>query len=217
MKKKIGLLILILAVMGGGWFGVQSYLDSVRYISTDDARVDGDLIKVSPEISGRVTEVRVKEGDAVDAGETLARLEEKNTSLQNRDAALVKAPGTGVVIKKFVTSGETVSPGQRVFLLANLQTLFVSARVEETKIARVKVGEPVTINIDAFPGRPIQGIVQEVGLASDSTYSLLPTSNASGNFIKVTQRVPVKIKILDQEGLKLLPGMNAVVTISTGG
>ncbi len=217
MKKKIGLLILALVVIGGGSFGVKSYLDSTHYVTTDDARIDGELVKVSPELSGRVIEVRVKEGDAVDAGETMARLEEKNTSLANRDAALVKAPGTGVVIKKFVTVGETVSPGQRVFLLANLQNLFVSARIEETKISRVKVGEPVTINIDAFPDHPIQGIVEQVGLASDSTYSLLPTSNASGNFIKVTQRIPVKIKILNQDGLKLLPGMNAVVNISTGG
>lgn len=217
MKKKIGLLILALLVVGGGSFGVKSYLDSIHYVSTDDARVDGNLVKVSPEISGRVTEVRVKEGDSVNAGETLARLEEKNTSLQNRDAALVKAPGTGVVIKKFLTPGETVAPGQRVFLLANLDNLFVSARIDETKIERVKVGEPVTIHIDAFPDHEIQGIVQEVGLAADSAYSLLPTSNASGNFIKVTQRIPVKIKILDQGGLRLLPGMNAVVNISTGG
>ncbi|MCK9906931.1 biotin/lipoyl-binding protein, partial [Frankia sp. Cpl3] len=85
----------------------------MNHVTTDDARIDGRLVKVSPEISGRVTEVRIKEGDAVAAGETLARLDEKNTSLQNRDSALVKAPGTGVVIKEFVSVGENVSPGQR--------------------------------------------------------------------------------------------------------
>ncbi len=217
MKKKIGLLILSLVVLGAGGYGVKSYLDSIRYVTTDDARIDGDLVKVSPEIAGRVTELRVKEGDAVEAGETLARLEEKNTSLQNRDAALVKAPGAGVVVKKFVSVGENVSPGQRVFLLANLDDLYVSARIEETKISRVKVGEPVTVNVDAYPNHPLRGIVEQIGLASDSTYSLLPTSNASGNYIKVTQRIPIKIKILDREGLQLLPGMNAVVNISTGG
>lgn len=217
MKKKIVLAILALLVLGGGGYGVKQYLASLNHVKTDDARIDGRLIKVSPEISGRVTEVRVKEGDAVEAGETLARLDEKNTSLQNRDAALVKAPGTGIVVKEFVTVGENVSPGQRVFLLANLDDLYVSARIEETKIEHISVGDKVTLNIDAFPGHQLQGVVEQIGLAADSAYSLLPTSNASGNFIKVTQRIPVKIKIQDQQGLKLLPGMNAVVDIATRG
>ncbi|NGQ94790.1 HlyD family secretion protein [Brevibacillus sp. SYP-B805] len=217
MKKKIGLLVLVLLVLGGGGYGAKAYIDSTHYVTTDDARIDGELIKVSPEIMGRVTELRVKEGDAVEAGETLARLEEKNTTLQNRDAALVKAPGAGVIIKKFVSVGENVSPGQRLFLLANLQDLYVSARIEETKIERVAVGDLVTIDVDAFPHHPLQGVVEQIGLASDSTYSLLPTTNSSGNFIKVTQRIPIKIRILDQEGLKLLPGMNVVVKIATEG
>lgn len=217
MKKKIGLTILALVILGGGAFGVKSFLDSTRFVTTDDARIDGDVLKVSPEISGRVTEMRVKEGDSVESGETLARLDEKNTSLQNRDSALVKAPGAGMILKKFVSVGESVAPGQRVFLLADMQNLFVSARIEETKVNRIKVGEPVTISVDAYPGQELKGIVEEVGFASDSVFSLLPTSNASGNFIKVTQRIPIKIKILDQDGLRLLPGMNAVVNISTGG
>lgn len=217
MKKKILLVILALLVVGGGGYGVKRYLASMNHVTTDDARIDGRLVKVSPEISGRVTEVRIKEGDAVAAGETLARLDEKNTSLQNRDSALVKAPGTGVVIKEFVSVGENVSPGQRLFLLANLDDLYVSARIEETKIEKISVGDKVTLAIDAFPGHQLQGVVEQIGLAADSTFSLLPTSNASGNFIKVTQRIPVKIKILDEQGLKLLPGMNAFVDIATRG
>ncbi|MFM1651587.1 HlyD family secretion protein [Brevibacillus sp. B_LB10_24] len=217
MKKKIGLLILALLILGGGAFGTRQYLYAMSHVTTDDAKIDGRLVKVSPEIAGRVTEVRIKEGDAVEAGETLARLDEKNASLQNRDSALVKAPVTGVVIKEFVSVGENVSPGQRVFLLANLDDLYVSARIEETKIERIHVGDPVSFTIDAFSGKQLQGVVEQIGLAADSTFSLLPTSNASGNFIKVTQRIPVKIKILDSNGLKLLPGMNTVVDITTRG
>lgn len=217
MKKKIGLLILVLLVLGGGGFGVKAYVSSLNHITTDDARIDGAMVKVSPEIAGRVTEVRIKEGDAVEAGETLARLDEKNTSLQNRDAALVKAPAAGMIIKEFVTVGENVAPGQRVFLLANLDELYVSARIDETKIERVAVGDSVSLRVDAFPDTTLEGVVEQIGFAADSTYSLLPTSNASGNFIKVTQRIPIKIKILNSHGLKLLPGMNTEVDIATRG
>ncbi|MGO0060721.1 HlyD family secretion protein [Brevibacillus fluminis] len=217
MKKKIGLLVLLLVVLGGGGYGVKAYVDSMNHITTDDARIDGALVKVSPEIAGRVTEVRIKEGDTVEAGETLARLDEKNTSLTTRDAALVKAPAAGMILKEFVTVGENVAPGQRVFLLANMDELYVSARIDETKIERVAVGDTVSLHVDAFPNAELRGVVEQIGLAADSTYSLLPTSNASGNFIKVTQRIPIKIKILDNQGLRLLPGMNTTVDITTRG
>lgn len=217
MKKKIGMLILALLVLGGGGYGVKAYVSSMNHVSTDDARIDGALVKVSPEIAGRVTEVRIKEGDTVEAGETLARLDEKNTSLATRDAALVKAPVAGVILKEFVSVGETVAPGQRVFLLANMDELYVSARIDETKIERAAVGDAVELHVDAFPDTTLQGVVERIGLAADSTYSLLPTSNASGNFIKVTQRIPIKIKILDRQGLQLLPGMNTTVDITTRG
>lgn len=217
MKKKAGIGILAVIVLSSLVYGIYTYIDSVRYVTTEDARIDGDLIKVSPEIAGRVLDIRVKEGDRVAAGETLARLEEKNTTLQTRDSALVRAPVAGRVVKKQVSEGEWVSPGQRLFLLADMENLFVSARIEETQLRRVAVGQEVRIAVDAFPGKDLTGVVEQVGLAADSVFSLLPTSNVSGNFIKVTQRIPVKIRIIDPQGLDLLPGMNAVIKISSGG
>ncbi|MBM7867849.1 HlyD family efflux transporter periplasmic adaptor subunit [Heliobacterium gestii] len=217
MKKtiaKVAGAALLLSALG---YAGYSYIDSIRYVTTDDARIDADMIKVGPEIAGRVMEIRVKEGDLVQAGETMVRLEEKNTTLQNRDSALVRSPGTGLVMKKTVNDGELVSPGQRLFLLADFQHLYVSARIEETKIHRLAVGEPVTLTVDAFPGQELKGVVEQVGYAADSVFSLLPSSNVSGNFIKVTQRIPVKIKILDDQGLRILPGMNVIAKISTGG
>lgn len=217
MKKKIGLGVLLTVLLASLAYGGYSYWVSVNYVTTDDACIDGELLKVGPEIAGRVLEIRVKEGELVAAGETMARLEEKNTSWQSRDSALVRSPAAGSVIKKFVNEGEQAVPGQRLFLVADLSHLYVSARIEETKIRRLAVGQPVTVQVDAFPGKRLQGIVEQIGLAADSTFSLLPTTNVSGNFIKVTQRIPVKIKILDSQGLRVLPGMNAVVKIATGG
>ncbi len=217
MKKKIALLLLVLMVLGGGFFAGKAYVDSRRYVTTDDARIEGDLATVSPEIAGKLTDLHVKEGDEVAPGETLARLEEKNTDWQHRDAALVKSPARGVVVKMFASEGENVSPGQRLMVVADLREVYVFAQVEETKIERVAVGQPVRIDVDAYPDRPLEGIVEQVGLAAESAYSLLPSTNASGNYIKVTQRIPVKIKLLETRGLKLLPGMNVVVRIDVGG
>ncbi|MCW2279425.1 HlyD family secretion protein [Heliophilum fasciatum] len=215
MKKKIALSVggvLLAALLS---YGGYSYIDSVRYVTTDDARIDADMIKVGPEIAGRVMEIRVKEGDLVQAGETMVRLEEKNTTLQNRDSALVRAPGTGQVMKKMVNDGELVSPGQRLFLLADYKHLYVTARIEETKINRITVGAPVQLKVDAFPGKKLSGVVEQVGFAADSVFAVLPTSNVSGNFIKVTQRIPIKIKLLDDQGLRILPGMNVIAKIAT--
>ncbi|MDD4588630.1 MAG: efflux RND transporter periplasmic adaptor subunit [Heliobacteriaceae bacterium] len=206
-QKKIGLAVLACLLLGVAVYGICTYLDSVRFVKTDDARIDGELVRVSPEIAGRVLELRVKEGDLVTAGEPLARL----------DAALVKSPVAGQVVKKFVSPGELVSPGQRLFLVADLAALGVTARIEETKIRRIAVGQPVRVTVDAFPGQVLSGVVEQVGLAADSTFALLPTTNVAGNFIKVTQRIPVKIKLLDHQGLAIVPGMNVVVKIAAGG
>ncbi len=217
MKKKIGLLVMLLVFLGGAAFGAKAYMDSRDYVTSDDARIDAILVKATPEITGRVDKILVKEGDTVAANEEMVRLEEKSTTSQNRDSALVKAPEAGVVVKSFAHEGEVVSPGQRMFLLANFDELFVSARIEETRIGRIAVGNPVTIRVDAFPDKKLEGIVEQIGLTTDSLFSVLPISNSSGNYIKVTQRIPVKIKVLDTQGLKLMPGMNAVVSIATGG
>lgn len=217
MKKKVGMGVIVLILLSAALYGGYSYWQAINYVSTEDARVDAELIKVGPEIAGKVLDVRVKEGDMVAAGETMVRLDDKNTSWQSRDSSLVSSPAAGRVIKKFVNEGELVSPGQRLFLMADLDHLYVSARIEETKINRLAVGQPVEITVDAYKGRTFTGIVEQIGLAADSTFSLLPSTNVSGNFIKVTQRVPIKIKVLNFEKLQVLPGMNAVVKIATGG
>jgi membrane fusion protein (multidrug efflux system) len=122
------------------------------------------------------------------------------------------APSDGVVAKKEVVVGEMVSPGQSVVSVVDPESVYLEAMVDETHIQHVKRGEPVRIEIDAYPGRTFEGHVSEVGVATGSEFALIPQNNASGNFTKVVQRLPVKIALENPDHM-LKPGMSAVVAI----
>jgi multidrug resistance efflux pump len=89
----------------------------------------------------------------------------------------------------------------------------VTARVDETDVADVHVGALVDMDVDAFPGVPVQGVVEEVQGSSAGAFSLFPQNNSSGNFQKVTQVIPIKIALLNTDGARLAPGMNVTVHI----
>jgi membrane fusion protein (multidrug efflux system) len=141
-----------------------------------------------------------------------------NTKLANTQ---LYAPYDGVVAKRWVIDGDVVSPGQPIFTVFDLQDIWVTANFEETKIASFQVGDSVRISVDAFPDNSYSGVVMFVGAATASQFSLIPPNNASGNFTKVTQRVPVKISIRSDKSdpkdgpAKLIPGMSVVVDIDT--
>jgi multidrug resistance efflux pump len=136
----------------------------------------------------------------------------KNAQLQ-LDNAVVKAPVAGVVANKSVDAGEVVAVGQPLFSITNLNDVWVAANIEETHVGKVQPGQKVDISVDAYGGRTFQGEVSEVGSATGSQFSLLPTENTSGNYTKVTQRLPVKIKVNNTGEALLKPGMSAVVDI----
>ena len=122
----------------------------------------------------------------------------------------------GIVDKVFVDTGEYMVPGQRVLLMHNPETVSITANIKETQIRHVRVGMPVSIQVDAYPDRVFAGSVEKVGDTATSQFSLLPSTNPSGNFTKVTQRIAVKIAV-DQSDNLLKPGMMAEVDIDVGG
>lgn len=122
------------------------------------------------------------------------------------------APLTGEVAQVHRLAGENIQPGQPVMAIVGAEGIYVNAFVEETKIAPVKVGQPVRVEIDAFSGRDFAGRVADIGPAAGSEFALIPQNTGSGNFTKVVQRLPVKIRVEDPQGL-LRPGMSATVHI----
>jgi membrane fusion protein, multidrug efflux system len=127
----------------------------------------------------------------------------------------IYAPGDGTVGERQVRPGQLVSPGTQVISFVAL-TKWVQANFRETQLTNVKVGDPAELRIDEYPGQLIRGKVVEIAPASGSQFALLPPDNATGNFTKVVQRVPVKIALDDSTfATKLRPGLSVVAAVRT--
>lgn len=130
--------------------------------------------------------------------------------------AEVRAPGDGVVSKKSVEVGQVVQMGQPLLALVPLRDVWVVANFKETQLSRVRPGMPATVEVDTFPGEVFHGTVDSLSAGTGARFSLLPPENATGNWVKVVQRVPVKIR-LDPRELgnphTLRAGMSAYVVI----
>jgi len=150
------------------------------------------------------------------------RHEEAEIAAQRDQQALdiadrtIKSPIDGVVSETFVDAGEFVSPGQRLMLIHNPATVWVEANIKETDIRHLAPGMAVDVSIDAYPDLSFTGTIARIGQAATSEFALLPNPNPSGNFTKVTQRLPVRVA-LEPSDVALRPGMMAVVNIEIPG
>jgi len=145
--------------------------------------------------------------------EIATRLERQRLDLEDR---IVKSPLDGVVDRKFVEAGEYVSPGQRLMLLHDPGKVWIEANIKETELRRLAVGQTVQVQVDAYPDEVFEGRVERIGHSATSTFALLPSPNPSGNFTKITQRVPVRIALAQRDG-RLRPGMMVEIKVATGG
>ncbi|WP_027717637.1 HlyD family secretion protein [Desulfovirgula thermocuniculi] len=211
-NKKVIVAVLLLAVLSLAGVSFYYWYTNAYFVSTEDAKVDADLFRVSPQVSGKILEVYVEEGQAVRAGEVVARLDDTTLQAANPDLAVVRAPVDGLVVKKLARPGEMAAPGQPVVVLVDPKDLYVTANIEEDKLRRVRVGQQVDISLDALPGKTFTGRVERIGKASLSVFSLLPSSSG-GSFTKVVQRVPVKIVFNEKPGEYVEVGTNAFVRI----
>tara|TARA_B110000037_G_scaffold36762_1_gene44863 strand:- start:1435 stop:2598 length:1164 start_codon:yes stop_codon:yes gene_type:complete len=142
--------------------------------------------------------------------ETRARIERQRLDVTDR---AVKSPINGVIDKTFVNVGEYVTPGQRLLLVHNPAGIWVEANVKETVVSKLSVGQSVNIHVDAYPDEAFIGTVANIGSAATSQFALLPTPNPSGNFTKITQRMPIRITI-EKPDPRLRPGMMVEVKIA---
>ena len=323
-KVYIPLIVVVVLVLGGGWYW---YRDYSRYISTDDAYIDGDRVAVGSKILGRILHEYATEGDSVKKGMLLAELDSTELNAQKKltiasknqfvaitrqteakylldeesvkvqkinfqkakddydrakvqiaggvltqeqfdhiqkayesaraqfDAAQTElvvskaqiassqasvesadaqiglteaqlkntklyAPFDGVIARRWLLVGDIAQPGQSIFTVTSEKPLWVIIYIEETKLEDIKIGQDAVFTVDAFPGVKFTGKVFYIGSNSASQFSLIPPSNASGNFTKTTQRVPVKISIDKAENSKgepvsprLISGMSVIMKL----
>lgn len=141
--------------------------------------------------------------------EAQARLDLARLRLEE---TVITSPVDGVVSQAIADPGEHVQPGQPIAIVNDPQDVWVEANIEETDIRKVQLGQPVDLDVDAYPQRRFVGKVIQIGAATRSEFAIIPAGSASAHFIKVTQRLPVKIAVDNREGL-LKPGMMVVVGI----
>ncbi|WAC39135.1 HlyD family secretion protein [Pedobacter sp. SL55] len=161
-------------------------------------------------------------------GTTQSQLNVSNSGVTQRQAEVdfaklqlsytqIKAPTTGIVGKKSVQKGQLVQAGQSLFSIVNDNSIYVTANFKETQLEKIHAGQKVKIDVDAYPDQEIEGEVYNFSPITGAKGSLLPPDNATGNFVKVIQRVPVKIKIINKDKTileKLRPGMSVKVSVA---
>ena len=167
----------------------------------------------------RVLEAKLRQVEEIDKRiqallEKKKALESKRLDLQNLLAeTILKSPVDGYVVKRFVTEGEVVRQGQFIYALYDPRDVYILALLEETKLEGVKKGNRVFIKIDAYPDEEFIGEVEEINRATAGKFALIPRDITAGEFTKVAQRIPVKIKILKGNKKLLRIGMSGEVAI----
>jgi membrane fusion protein (multidrug efflux system) len=197
------------AQFDGGVITKEQYDHAKKAKETAQAQVDAAKAQLV------VSKTRIQSADAsitsADAQIGVIGTQLRNTKLY--------APSEGVIAKRWLLQGDIAQPGQSIFTVNNNSKFWIQVYLEETKMETLHIGQSAKFTIDTYPGVVFTGKIFTIGSSTASQFSLIPPNNASGNFTKVTQRVPVKISIdATEDGRKipsfnLLTGMSAIVKI----
>jgi len=196
-------------------FASRQALDNAR---TQHDKAAADVSAAKAALAAAKANVAVLEAQRVEAERSLEGLR-TDLAQAERDLSftVVRAPIDGVIGNKSVELGQLVQPDTRIAAVVPLDEVYIDANFKETQLAGIHAGQTVEVEVDAFPGRRIQGRVESISPASGALFSLLPPENATGNFTKIVQRLPVRIRlprdVTQEHGLR--PGMSVVVTVDT--
>jgi membrane fusion protein (multidrug efflux system) len=294
-KIVIPMFVVVLGIALATW---QYYVNARDFIATDDAYIDANRVSISAKMLGRIDQLLVEEGDTVQQGQVLVKLDDSDLRAQEDQAkaslalsrenialaevsldrartdferastqfkeniipkeqfdhakseyesararssiagaqtfaakaqlgiietqlknTVVASPMNGVVSKRWALVGDVIQPGQPIFAVYDLKNIWVTANLEETSLSMLRSSGKVEITVDSYPDIKFSGRVFQIGSNTASQFSLIPPNNASGNFTKITQRVPVKISIErnagadPQQRVDLLPGMSVEIKV----
>ncbi len=202
----------------------QQLIAAQTQVTIANAQYQESLSKRQSSLATAKGQSASAQSDKAQISTTEALVEQRNAELiiaeDELHRAYVLAPCDGIVTKRAVQSGQYVSTGQSLCAVINDQHLWVSANVKETQLASIREGQEVEIKVDAYPNLMLKGKVASFEGATGAKFSLLPPDNASGNFVKVVQRFPIKISLRpltanDRAKTPLYPGLSAFVKIKT--
>ncbi|TWE08479.1 HlyD family secretion protein [Neobacillus bataviensis] len=205
-------IIILIVLVGGGFAGYAYYNKTVNYLTTDNAQIAGQQVSIVAPANGKLIGWDGKVGDSFSKDEAIGTILTTGTDGQPTEMK-VTLPTNGTVVQSSAVPNSFVAAGTPLAQVYDLNNLWVTANIDETKIDEIAVGQDVDIYVDAFPNSTLKGKIQQIGLATAGTFSLLPSSNNTANYTKVTQVVPVKVSIDDNKGVGIVPGMNVTVRI----
>ncbi|SHF13586.1 HlyD family secretion protein [Seinonella peptonophila] len=195
--------IVIAAIAIGGY---AYYSEAANYVKTDDAKITGDLMPVTTDTAGKITDWQGTVGKTFKKGDVIGKVA---LPTGTKD---ITAPIDGTIVQNKTNNEQLVAPGQPIAQMVDRNKLYVLANIEETSLEDVNIDQDVDIQVDATSNSKIKGKVKEIGQTTNSVFSLLPADQSSGTYTKVVQRIPVKIE-LDSYPEEIVPGMNATIWI----
>ncbi|HXN95712.1 MAG TPA: HlyD family secretion protein, partial [Candidatus Acidoferrales bacterium] len=194
-----------------------------RSVEVAKAQLDAAKARVEQAVAGVASahaDIKQVSMKAADAQAKLAKVEQARAALEAAELNLsyteITAPVDGVATHKQVETGQIVQAGQGLLVVVPLQNVWVTANFKETQLKNMKPGQKVEVKVDTY-GKTFSGHVDSIAGATGSVLSLLPPENATGNYVKVVQRIPVKIVLdpISSEKAVLRPGMNVDATVIT--
>ncbi len=213
-RSRVIFIVVSVIVVGGIITGIYLGYQSYKYVSTDNAQISGARVDIKATSTvGQLINVDVDYGSYVEKGQEIATIgmpRYDNPTLQQgvKDnplgSASIESPVNGYVAYVWAYPGQWVSAGSPIVTVYDVSSPWVIANLSEADLYKIEPGQDVEISIDSLGGLKLKGNVVGIAAASAATFSLLPANNTTGNFIKVTQLVPVKISI-DNPGA-LYPG-----------
>lgn len=204
-------IILVFAVVTAGGFGLSYWFNARNYVSTDNAQIDGDKIPINAPTGGILVNWTANRGAAVHRDQIVGRIEVMGGFVQ--PLTPIRAPDNGTVAVDSGVNGTYVDRGTQLAVAYDLNRIYVTARIDETDINAVRLGQVVDIHVDAYPHLPLTGRVQEIQSGAASAFSLFPQNNSTANFQKVNQVIPVKVILDNPPNVDLVPGMSVTVYI----
>ncbi|RWA98417.1 HlyD family secretion protein [Mesorhizobium sp.] len=195
--------------------GTQAQLDDAQ---TAVEQANAALVGADAQIAAAEANIGVLQAQRAETASTLASLQlARDKAARDLSFTVLRAPYDGVVGNRSVEQGDLISPGQKLAVIVPMDKLYIVANFKETQLARLVPGEKVRISVDAIDGQDFEGTVSSLAPASGAVFSLLPPENATGNFTKVVQRVPVRIDVpadVLKTG-KLRAGLSVVVAVDS--
>lgn len=186
-------------------------VDVVRFVSTENAQVDGDKAAILAPAAGTVIDWRISDGATVRQNQVIGRIE--ITGRFGKPRMVIRAPRDGTVVRTDVVEGTVVPAGAQLAAAYDLAESYVIARIDESDMHDIRLGQRVDLTVESAQGRTLVGFVREIDAGSHAVLTSRPPKNTSVIFERGTQRIPVRIVVADWQGVVPVVGMNATVKI----